>query len=129
MISASEEELYRTLTTKVLFRYPFDTANVGFKMLIEAVVLTLESTEPFINTRGIFEKIARKRKIKTASIDKSIKKAIDNITAVIDFDKEDYHNALMRQAFINGKPKGLVLATRETVKSELDTYIRNLKID
>lgn len=129
MLPASEEELYRALTTKVLFRYPFDIADVGFKMLIEAVVLTLKSPEPFINTREIFEKIAQKRKIKTASIDKSIKKAIDDVNAVIEFNKENCHNALMRQAFINGKPKGLVLATRETVRAEVNAYIRNLKID
>lgn len=120
MNEKSKEEIYKALTMKTLFRYPFNTADAGFKMLVEAVILTLESTELFINVREIYKTIAQKRKIRIDSVDKAIKTAIEHVTSVVKMDKDNFHNAPMMQAFINEKPRSLIFAISETIKAELN---------
>lgn len=126
---SKEKEIYRALTMKTLFGYPFNTAIVGFKMLAEAIMLTLEDDGLYTDMQDIYEKIAKERKIKANSVDKSIKKAIESVTSVIKMDKENYHNVVIQQAFMDGRPKSLILATSEMIKAEKLAYMQNLQQD
>lgn len=104
--------------TDLLFNLPFNTSLAGFSMLIDAILLTVNSQNKKMNmTKDIYSIIAKERKINENSVEKGIKGAIESINCSPVSQKDIvYPNLMIKNALIDGKPKHFIIAVSEAIK-------------
>ena len=102
----------------VLLKMPFNTSLVGYSMLVDAIIVSMDQSFSRLNlSKDVYTRLSDLYDVGINTVEKDIKSAIGSVyVSTMKLSELEYPSAHLKLALEDGKPKQVIVAMCQYMK-------------